>query len=267
MKKIGFFLFFIILHVQLIAQQQVDQHSIYKIDKKADSYWAAATTTLLLIDGYLFTQASDLSTEQLEALNPLNIPAFDRFATENWNPNDDTFSNYTHNISIAYPLLLFIYEPTRKDAKTIGWMAYEAIGTTAALNLLSKATILRPRPFVFNEDLNAGTRRSKWAQFSFFSGHTSNNAVMCFFGAQVFADYMENPFAEGLIWAGAITLPALTGYFRVSSGQHYPSDVITGYAIGAGIGLLVPYLHRIKNKSNVDLGFTGTGLGLKLKLN
>ena len=33
-------------------------------------------------------------------------------------------------------------------------------------------------------------------------------------------------------------------YERVRAGQHFPTDVIMGALVGAGIGVLVPHLHR-----------------------
>jgi membrane-associated phospholipid phosphatase len=37
---------------------------------------------------------------------------------------------------------------------------------------------------------------------------------------------------------------ALTGFSRVNTGHHFATDVITGFAIGAAVGYLVPALHR-----------------------
>ena len=39
-------------------------------------------------------------------------------------------------------------------------------------------------------------------------------------------------------------MTVLTAYGRVQSGDHFPTDVIAGAMAGAGIGILVPHLHR-----------------------
>ena len=42
-----------------------------------------------------------------------------------------------------------------------------------------------------------------------------------------------------LLYAGAVVVAAL----RVAGGQHFPTDVLTGAALGSGIGWLVPTIH------------------------
>ena len=37
---------------------------------------------------------------------------------------------------------------------------------------------------------------------------------------------------------------ALVSYWRVRSGEHFPTDVIMGSVAGAGVGVLVPHFHR-----------------------
>lgn len=39
-------------------------------------------------------------------------------------------------------------------------------------------------------------------------------------------------------------LTAFVSYWRVRSGQHFPTDVIMGSIAGGGIGVLVPHFHR-----------------------
>lgn len=53
--------------------------------------------------------------------------------------------------------------------------------------------------------------------------------------------------AEPYIWAGGLTLAAVTGYLRIAADKHYFSDVLVGAVVGAGAGLLVPQLtiHRL----------------------
>ena len=37
------------------------------------------------------------------------------------------------------------------------------------------------------------------------------------------------------------------------AGQHFLSDNLIGYAVGAGVGILVPQLHKKGNNSNLSL--------------
>ncbi|MEM9023429.1 MAG: phosphatase PAP2 family protein, partial [Bacteroidota bacterium] len=70
------------------------------------------------------------------------------------------------------------------------------------------------------------------------------------------------------------TVPATTGLMRVLAGKHFPTDVITGYAVGGAIGFLVPHLHRKRadKEATSDGGFSwtpsllpgATGLGMNM---
>ena len=124
----------------------------------------------------------------------------------------------------------------------------------AGLTLLTKYTVRRIRPFNYDPETSVEKKMSTNAQASFFSGHTSMTATNSFFAAKVFSDYYPDSQCKSLVWAIAATLPAITGYLRVRGGRHYPTDVITGYAVGAAVGYLIPHWHRNKaNFKNVNL--------------
>jgi hypothetical protein len=89
---------------------------------------------------------------------------------------------------------------------------------------------------------------------AFVSGHTSITACNTFFAAQVFSDFYPDSKWKPVIWSAAATIPAITGYLRVTAGKHFPTDVMAGYAMGTVIGILVPRLHR--NKILKDKGIS-----------
>lgn len=88
----------------------------------------------------------------------------------------------------------------------------EGFGATALTTWALKESVRRPRPFAGGGQMH-----------SFPSGHTS--------GAFCAATCIERNSGIG---AGipAYALAALTGYSRVDSARHYPSDVLAGAAIG-----------------------------------
>ena len=135
-----------------------------------------------------------------------------------------------------------------------------------ALTDISKYTVLRPRPYVWTEGFPANRALNSNDQASFFSGHTSGSAAATFFFARVFSDYFPGSKLKPYVWGLAATLPAVTGYFRVKAGKHYPSDVITGYLVGGAIGYLVPTLHKRPMSEQRMKISPGLG-GLNLQLN
>jgi membrane-associated phospholipid phosphatase len=116
------------------------------------------------------------------------------------------------------------------------------------LNWMAKGLTRRTRPFVYDPESPFEDKTKTNARLSFYSGHTSTAASMTFFTAKVFSDYLSNKTAKALIWTAAAVYPALVGYLRRDSANHFRTDVITGYLVGALIGYGIPLLHKTKNK-------------------
>lgn len=85
-----------------------------------------------------------------------------------------------------------------------------------------KAMIARPRPFVALEGVNRLVSRDG---FSFPSGHST----CAFMAAFVLTSFFGR---KHLFFSAA----ALVAFSRVYVGVHYPSDVISGAALGIGLG-------------------------------
>ena len=96
----------------------------------------------------------------------------------------------------------------------------------AIYKLLKKKTC-RPRPYSVLGDVHAGI--APLDAFSFPSGHTLH--------ATAFALVAVSQFSA-LAWV-LLPFAALVAISRVVLGMHYPSDVIAGAAIGAGVAQVV----------------------------
>jgi membrane-associated phospholipid phosphatase len=123
---------------------------------------------------------------------------------------------------------------------------------------LSAGAIHRSRPYVYRDENNIVTtdekrRRDKDSQRSFFAGHTAASAGASFFAAKVFHDMNPDSKLKPVVWGVAAALPAITGYYRYKGGMHFLSDNLLGYAIGAGVGIMVPELHKSKRLQNLDM--------------
>ena len=186
--------------------------------------------------------------EQIANLDRARVIAFDRVATYNQSLSAGKTSDYLSMGSKFLPVLFLAGDRTRSDFQEIALLYAETYMVANGLTTLTKSAVGRPRPFVFNEEVPVNKKLGKGARYSFFSGHTSKTAAMTFFTAKVFADFHPDSEWRPFIWAAAAAVPAVTGYMRVRSGNHYPTDVMVGYAVGALSGILVPQLHKINKK-------------------
>lgn len=122
------------------------------------------------------------------------------------------------------------------------------IGTNIAKNISS-----RPRPYVYDEDVSLEEKRKADAYKSFFSQHTSFAAANTFLAAHVVTHYYSQKWIQYSAWSLAAILPAYVGYERVMAGEHFPTDVISGFIWGATCGILLPELHTKKGNTNISL--------------
>lgn len=195
------------------------------------------------IGGYLGLQTKDLTIDELNSLDPLQINSFDRGAVSNNSELARDISDIFLYGGNALPFTLFMGKRVRADKWRMPLMWIEGHLINAGLTGFIKNTARRPRPYVFNPDTELTERQSSHARSSFLSGHTSVTSYNAFFTAQTYAQYYPNSKAKVWVWAGAAIIPAVTGYLRVKGGRHYPSDVIAGYALGAIVGILIPKIH------------------------
>jgi len=238
--------------------------SPYETNHSKEWVWAG-TGLSLCIAGFIGARYVDpLSPTQISALDKNDVNSFDRNSMQPY--RDDHAGDSFLITSFALPLTLFARDDVRDDAGTVAAMWTEAVLWSEGLVFVTKSIAQRTRPYAYDPDAPMEKRTSRDARLSFFSGHTSMTATNSFFMARVFSDYSQDRNAEIAVWTGAVLFPALTGFFRVDSGHHFTTDVITGFVVGAAVGYLVPTLHR-RDDSGVSVapqsdsnsvGFTAT---------
>jgi len=186
-----------------------------------------------------------LRLQDIEQLSTSDVFALDRFATRQNSTAADKISDYSGYGSVILPMVLFARDGPRQHYDQVSSMYAQVFMLNYGITHLVKNTVRRPRPYTFNRDVPLSLKRIKNARRSFFSGHTSFAAANKYFTAKVFSDFDPSSNAKHWVWTGAIVLPAITGTTRVLAGKHYWTDVIVGYAVGAGIGLLIPQLNLL----------------------
>ncbi|MCP9234728.1 phosphatase PAP2 family protein [Lewinella sp. JB7] len=194
------------------------------------------------------------------------IPPFDQFAVDYNSESARKASNRTRDASTYLPLALLLGKGPRRDIIKLALLYGQTVALRRGLTNIVKYTVRRPRPYLHDPSLAPTTVVRSYDREAFLSGHTSGSAATAFFFGRVFADYYPDSKLKPYIWTLSASLPALTGYFRIRAGQHYPSDVIAGYVLGAVIGYTVPILHRIPiGRNNMVLSPTGTGFYLSYR--
>lgn len=124
-------------------------------------------------------------------------------------------------------IVLLIYWFFNKKAafKLVFVFAFSAVA-----NELIKSAVKLPRPYQTKPELGVGESTSG---YSFPSGHAQNTAVIA---TVLYKEYgKSNRWLKWVLLAALIIVP----FTRLYLGQHYPTDVLAGLAlgIGAAIGL------------------------------
>ncbi len=203
------------------------------------------------ITGLIITNnVSPLTLQEIDELDINDINSIDRNAIKPY--SESLNGDYLLYTSFLLPLTFLANENTRNDWQLLGAMWLEVLALQTGINLMIKGLVKRTRPYVYDPNTPIEKKQSVDARFSFYSGHTSTTAATSFFVARVFSDYLDNKLAKTLIWTGAIIYPALTGYARKNTGNHFRTDVIVGYLVGATIGYFIPELHLKNEAYNVS---------------
>jgi membrane-associated phospholipid phosphatase len=185
-----------------------------------------------------------MSLEDIELLDPLKINGLDRIATLQTSEKARLASDVTLRMALLLPLGLLAESNSRDNYGVVSLMWLETLLINNGITRLVKIGARRSRPYAYNPMTGEELKIDPEARLSFFSGHASNAAAMSFFTAQTLIQNRPDMKNKGVVWASAVSLPALTALLRVKAGKHFPSDVLIGYGISALIGVVVPNLHR-----------------------
>jgi membrane-associated phospholipid phosphatase len=186
--------------------------------------------------------------------DPGHIWSFDRIAIGRSSPGQSAASTVLQDaLVIAAPLALAISE---WDARPKGFIpaliVVESIVASSALNQLTKSLVHRPRPYAYARGSASGE-----ADRSFYSGHTTASFAAVTSAALVLRDL--HPGSAAPLWLGTVGFIGATavGVLRVTSGQHFPSDVVVAALAGIAVGWAVPTLHKKPSRLTLGAGPNG----------
>jgi hypothetical protein len=250
MKKLIFLLLALILSQLIFAQVFSVQHDEFL-------YRTAAWGAISLSNNYYNSNYTDKSTPQeITALDADEVNFFDKNALYAYDQTQKDYSDYT-----AYATLL-----------TAGWLAYdneefwtnmlvlsEVLIAQDAVGKWTKSLSKRYRPLAYDDNLEMDKRTQKNSLRSFYSLHTSTAFAAATFGYFLRYQSVGHSWSYGLALYGTA---AATGYLRVTSGQHFPTDVMVGALAGSAISY---FICRSYQSSRLRVNLSPASLGVSYR--
>lgn len=195
------------------------------------------------------------------------VNALDRSAIGLYDPSMRTAANVIVGVVPAAFTALDVADAGVRNWR--GWLTdavviTEAVVWSGAMQDIVRRAVRRPRPYMYVPGLNPSEREAAEADFSFFSGHTSNTFAMV--TAAAFTYTLRHPHSKWrwLVWSLAIAGESTEPVLRVLAGDHFPTDCIVGGLVGTAAGILFPALHRRRIPIRVvsSSGPAGTTVGV-----
>lgn len=241
-----------------IVSQDDQNPSPYEWEWVRDGIWTGAGLGASALGLSLIKNKEDLTPEEFSKFQGGNLQKeidklnfMDKWVAGKHSESASSISDIPFAISFAAPFTLLFDDAINDHTGQFVGLYIESLATTAAIYTITAGLVDRSRPYVYDRsgDTSDERRSKNNGQRSFYSGHVAATATATFFAAKVYSDYHPEAEGKAFIWAGAAVLPAAVGVFRMEAGQHFLTDVLLGYVLGAGTGILVPELHKTKNKN------------------
>jgi membrane-associated phospholipid phosphatase len=249
-----------------IASAQTAEPYPYRFRAGWDVAFTASGLAMFATDILVTREVEPFTPDQVQALDPLRIPAYDRWVTGKYSTVARKASDILLWTMLAAPLTLMATSPGNEEPLLIGAMYGEAMLFQSGLVFMLKSLVARTRPFVYNDDprIPDESRLIVYARRSFPSAHAASAFTSAVFMGSVYSTLNPGSSAIPWVWAGSLTAAGLTGTFRTLGGQHFVTDVLAGAAIGALTGWLVPALHKQeKTESGTDARIAIPLVGLR----
>lgn len=239
--------------IGVYAQEEKEIIDPYKVNHYLEMPLTGVGFGLSVLGYNVLREESRLSTDVVMGLDANDINRFDRpalnFPSSKYGVSA-TRSDRILNATLALPALLLLDRNIRHNWKDFITLYFQSHLAGSSLYLSMAYPIKRARPFVYNTSLSIEMRTGVNTGNSFFSGHTASTATATFFMVKVMSDYgyFSNTTQRVIAYGLASIPPAIVGYYRIAAGKHFRSDIMVGYAVGVLTGVLVPHLHKKKDR-------------------
>ena len=236
--------FVYILAIFVLSQSNIFSQSPYSLDAGREIAIFGGGILLGIVDLKIIENTEPIPYDELKTLSRKNINSFDRGATYNWSPQAADWSDILLITSVVSPLLSFTSSAVQNDAGTYITMYLQNILTIYSVSHLPKPLVRRYRPYSYNTEVDDSIRIRKGATLSFFSAHTSVSFASAVFLSTTFNKYNPDSNLTPYIWGTSLLIASAVGYLRYASGDHFPTDIITGAIVGSVVGFLIPLIHE-----------------------
>lgn len=218
-----------------------EEQSPFELSLGKDSLFL--TSSFALNTTVFFLEKNQAKIEpDLQKLSQINF--FDRWAAFPYSKPLDITGDIFQYTSILLPALLLTTDNSQWF--TIGLMYLETMSFAYGFKNLGKLLVNRYRPYMYFE--NYPENQDQDFRKSFPSGHTSLSFAGASFLSYVYSSYFPESKWKIPIIAGSYALASSTAILRIASGNHFPTDVLTGALIGSLCGIAIPYFHKAETK-------------------
>lgn len=204
----------------------------------------ACDLTAYLVDN----SVQPLTAQAIGRLTPESVNQFDRGATDNYSPAIGSYSTLLTGFLLLAPAGLLSNTAVRQDWAPVSSMYLEVLLFSYALPSFGKGITERNRPFVYNPSVPIEKKETKDARLSFFSRHATMAFASSVFLSTVYGTYNPECALQPWLWTITLIGASAVGYMRYESGDHFPTDLLAGAAVGSFIGYGVPWLHEPRKK-------------------
>ncbi|MBN2716505.1 MAG: phosphatase PAP2 family protein [Deltaproteobacteria bacterium] len=252
-------------HGNTVSPEQ-DVNIPYALSPVKDISLSSIALSLTVTGLFMAYSNDDITPAEVMNLNADSINRFDRGATHHWSPASAALSNVGAIVSGTIPLLYVLQQVTthqKRTGLTVLVMYAEAMGITVGLTNIVKGAVRRDRPFLYNTRLSVDQRATEIdPRTSFFSAHSSIAFCSATFFSTVFFRLHPQSRWRFAILSGTLTLAGATAMLRYTAGKHFPTDILTGVAVGTLTGFIIPAAHHSRSRAFAVYPLNGSVKGI-----
>lgn len=232
-----------------------------------DYLWLGGGGLLFLSGYYLIPAPSGYLENELEALSPKGLDRWEKHAIHHWSPRLNNLSEFSALVAGSAITALVFSPQARDDGYRLAIMTAQMLVWSTALPQIAKTVVQRNRPFIYNTHADLNLRMQERGRESFFSRTSTVAFASAVYASILFDTYFPQSIFSPWVWSGSMAFASMAAGLKYFSGQHFPTDIITGAALGSFIGWYVPHVSRNRNCNSISFFMVPINQGVLVGLN